>query len=152
MIRGHAHTSSSFSGRPFMPPLGNCRSASHHPSVGTSITSNRSRIASAAVHTHTIKKKERATRSKKKKQVEKRGERERGVTNLVPRDSRRRRRDQSRRQSCGTRRGRTPSACDRVGRARRGGRAPRRRSRGSACPSRQRRRLRRRPRVVAGPE
>ena len=48
-------TSSSFSGRPFMPPLGSCLSASHHPSVGTSTTSNRSRIASAAVHTHTAK-------------------------------------------------------------------------------------------------
>jgi hypothetical protein len=46
-------TSSSFSGRPFRPPLGICLSANHHPSVGSSIISSRSRIANAAVHTNT---------------------------------------------------------------------------------------------------
>jgi hypothetical protein len=59
-----------------MPPLGSCRSASHHPSVGTSITSNRSRIASAAVHTHT-KKKHLRSQPKKKKNRGGREERER---------------------------------------------------------------------------
>jgi len=84
--------------------------------------------------------------------VKTRGKRRGEGQYLVPRDSRRRRRDQSHRQSCGRKRGRIRSARDRVCRARRGAIGPRRRSRGSACRSRRRRRLRRRPRAVAGPE
>lgn len=47
-------TSSSFSGRPFNPPLGSCRSDNHQARVLTSTTSNRSRMARAATHTNTM--------------------------------------------------------------------------------------------------
>ena len=47
-------TSSSFSGRPFNPPLGSCRSDNHQARVSTSTTSNRSRMARAATHTNTV--------------------------------------------------------------------------------------------------
>lgn len=49
-------TSSNFSGRPFKPPLGSCRSESHHASVPTSTRSNLSRIANAATQTKTASK------------------------------------------------------------------------------------------------
>ena len=149
-------TSSSFSGRPFMPPLGSCLSASHHPSVGTSTTSNRSRIASDAVHTHTAihdmslllisSKEARASADRLRRKVWE------GDTYLVLRGSRSQQFDQSLRQSCGMRQGMRLCARDRGDRARRGGITRIRRSRGNACPSRQRRHRRRRLTVVAGPE
>jgi len=124
-----------------MPPLGSCLSASHHPSVGRYTASNRSRIASAAVHTHT------ARESKHMSLVTHLfGE----YTYLVLRDSRSQRFGQSLRQSSGMRQGRRLCARDRGDRARRGGITKIRRSRGNACPSRQRLRRRRRPRVVVG--
>jgi hypothetical protein len=150
----YGHTSSSFSGRPFMPPLGSCLSASHHPSVGTSTTSNRSRIASAAVHTHTARGRKNTCQYSKeahRRKAYRENVWEMRDTYLVLRGSRSQRFDQSLRQSCGTRQGRRLCARDRGDRARRGGIAPIRRSRGNACPSRQRRRRRRRLRVVVGP-
>ena len=47
-------TSSSFSGRPFNPPLGSCRSDNHQARVSTFTTSNLSRIARAATQTKTV--------------------------------------------------------------------------------------------------
>ena len=54
-MKTRGRTSSSFSGLPFRPPEGSCRSANHHPSVSTSTRSSLSRIVSAAVHTNTGK-------------------------------------------------------------------------------------------------
>lgn len=46
-------TSSSFSGLPFSPPLGNWRSDNQLPRVSLSTLSSSPRIAKAAVQTHT---------------------------------------------------------------------------------------------------
>jgi hypothetical protein len=131
--------------------------------VGRSTTSNQSRIASAAMHTHTTRgrnitkkrKKTHVTNSSlqrrhnwRKSYRENVRERE---TYLALRDSQSQRFGQSLRQSCGIRQGRRRYARDRDDRARRGGTTQIRRSRENACPSPQRRRRQRRLRVVVGP-
>ena len=140
-------TSSSFSGRPFSPPLGSCLSASHHPSVDTSIRSNRSRIASAAVHTHTACVWEPSISGG----VGGGKGMESPKTHLARHGSRHLRCAQIPRQSYGMQRDTPRCACGRGGQVRREARGPTRHSIESACRSRRMRRLQRCPRAVVGP-